>query len=250
MDAGGTRRVLVTGAAGRIGTALYQELRGAYAFRLTDRDPSLLERETAPGDEASLLDITDRVACLAACAGVDTVVHLAADPWPDADFVGSLLPNNLLGTYAIFDAAARAGCRRVIFASSVHAVMGYTDGWPVDEADPVWPVNMYGVSKCFGEATARAFVSMTGLSAIALRIGAYEAPWIAEEPTPENLSMFLSARDLNQLIRRCIEAEGIDFAILHAISDNREKRLSIEAARQLVGYAPVDDGFALYGGGT
>jgi len=241
------RRILLTGAAGRIGTAFYAECHDHFRFRLADKDAGLLERNHSVDDEAILLDISDLAQCKGACAGIDTVVHLAADPSPEADFYGSLLENNFQGTYNIFRAAADAGCRRVIFASSVHAVLGYPDSTPVPESAPVWPTNMYGVSKCFGEATARKFASSDGLSTIAIRIGAYEADWIKSDPSPRNLSAYLSPLDLNQLIRKCIEVEGVDFAILHGISNNRVKRLSIEKTRRLVGYEPLDDGFENYG---
>ena len=108
------------------------------------------------------------------------------------------------------------------------------------------PVNMYGASKCFGEATASAFAAQEGLSAIAVRIGAYEAPWLAADLSPLNLSAFVSARDLNQLLVRCIETPSIHFAIVHAISDNRIKRVDIEETRRVLGYQPEDDGFAFY----
>jgi UDP-glucose 4-epimerase len=240
------RALLVTGAYGRIGTAFYEECQGQYRFRLTDRDPAILDRPLAEGDTASLLDITDPAQCAEACAGIDTVLHLAADPSPEADFDGSLLENNIRGTYNVFRAAAVAGCRRVIFASSVHAVLGYSPDSPVPEAAPIWPVNMYGVSKCFGEATARKFASADGLSCIAIRIGAYEAAWmLSQESAAERpwLSAYVSPRDLNQLIRRCIDVEGVVFAIVHGVSDNRLKRLAIDETRRLVGYEPLDDGY-------
>lgn len=201
-----------------------------------------------PGDPHFILslDITDMEACRTACAGIDTVVHLAADPSPEADFEESLLLNNFAGTYNVFRAAADKGCRRVIAASSVHAVGGYQNGQAVLESDPVWPVNMYGVSKCFAEATARKFATSDGLSTIAIRIGAYEAPWIAKDATAKNLSMFLSEADMNQLLHRCIETPDLPFAILHAVSNNRERRLSITETSRLTGYKPVDDGFERY----
>jgi len=108
----------------------------------------------------------------------------------------------------------------------------------------VRPLTMYGVSKCFGEATARYFAGAEGLSCIAVRIGAFEAPWIREEPTREVLSGFISARDLNQLLIRCIEAADIPFAIVHGISNNRIKRVSLTETESLLGYGPRDDGFA------
>ncbi len=240
------RGVLLTGAPGRIGSAFYAECRDLYRFRLADRDSALLERDLAPGDEAILLDIVAIERLTEACQDIDTVVHLAADPSPEADFYASLIENNFQGTYNVFRAAADAGCRRVIFASSVHAVLGYPESTPIPESAPVWPVNMYGVSKCFGEATARKFATSDGLSCIAIRIGAYEADWIKSDPSPRNLSAYLSPRDMNQLLRKCIEVEALEFAIFHGISNNRQKRMSIDETRRVVGYEPLDDGFERY----
>ncbi|MGD9714601.1 MAG: NAD-dependent epimerase/dehydratase family protein [Thermomicrobiales bacterium] len=236
------RSILLTGAAGRIGTAFYDEFRDDYRFHLTDRDEGLLSRPLAPEDSAAVINIADFSACAAACAGIDTVVHLAADPSPEADFDASLLENNIQGTYNIFRAALEAGCRRVIFASSIHAVLGYPLAAPIPEDAPVWPVNMYGVSKCFGEATARKFAT-DGLSSIAIRIGAYDAPWHSAEMGEGLISVWVSKRDLNQLIHRCVELEGVDFAIVHGESNNARKRLSLDETIKLTGYQPVDDGF-------
>lgn len=244
-----TRRVLVTGAAGRIGSAFWRETGGQYRFRLADREPGPLAEATRAGHEVVALDVADPAACRAACDGIDTVVHLAADPSPEADFYRSLLDNNVKGTYNVFRAAADRGCRRVVFASSVHAVVGYPVEVPVRPEWPVRPLNMYGVSKCFGEAVAACFAG-AGLSSIAVRIGAYDGPWVREGPTPDNLTAYLSHRDLNHLLVRCIETPGIGFAIVHAISDNRRKRVDITSTRELLGYAPQDDGFRLLDGAT
>jgi len=235
------RFVLVTGAGGRIGRSFAAGAATRFRFRLADR---VIDDLDAAGYEIVALDVADLEGCRAACAGIDTVVHLAADPSPEADFAGSLLENNICGAYNMFRAAADAGCRRVIYASSLHAVAGY----PIEEAarpdSPVRPLTMYGVSKCFGEATARYFAEAEGLSCIAVRIGAFEAPWIREEPTREVLAGFISAQDLNQLLIRCIEAPAISFAIVHGISNNRIKRVSLVETESLLGYKPQDDGFA------
>lgn len=244
------RRVLVTGAAGRIGSAFWRSAADRYRLRLTDRSLDGL-REGLSGDhEAVAADIVDPEACRALCRGVDTVVHLAADPSPEADFYGSLLDNNVKGTYNVFRAAADAGCRRVVFASSIHAVVGHADELTVAPDAPVRPLNMYGVSKCFGEAVAACFARAEGLSSIAIRIGAYEAPWVREAPEPSWLRAFVSPRDMNQLLVRAIEAPGVDFAIVHGVSNNRVQRLDLTATRVLLGYEPQDDGFALYGQGA
>ena len=101
-------------------------------------------------------DCADYGQMLAACTGVDVVVHLAADPNPGSDWETSLLPRNVIGCYNAFHAAHQAGCSRIVFASSVNAVNGFeaenwhgATGLGVDT--PVWPVNVYGAAKCFGE---------------------------------------------------------------------------------------------------
>jgi nucleoside-diphosphate-sugar epimerase len=237
-------RILLTGAAGRIGTAFFAASTERYWFRLADKRIG-----TPPayfGHDAVTLDVGDLEQCRAACEGIDVVVHLAADPSPEAEFYESLLENNIKGTYNIFRAAKDAGCRRVVFSSSVHAVLGYPDQPPIPPTAPVRPMNMYGVSKCFGEAVAHQFARSEGLSSIAVRIGAYDPPWTPDEMTSRNLSAYLSSRDMNQLLTRCIETPDIDFAIVHGISNNRIKLLDLTETRALLGYEPQDDGFALH----
>jgi hypothetical protein len=84
-----------------------------------------------------------------------------------------------------------------------------------------------------------------GLSGIAIRIGAYDAPWFYEEGDARAATAYVSARDLNQLLVRCIETPDIEYAVVAGISDNRHKRFDLRATRELLGYAPQDDGFAV-----
>ena len=111
-------------------------------------------------------------------------VHLAADPNPGADWETSLLPRNVIGCYNGFQAAHEAGLSRIVFASSVNAVNGWAEEeWTADEgvsADvPVWPVNVYGAAKCFGEALGRVYSTSHGLSAICVRFG---SPVFTQDP--------------------------------------------------------------------
>lgn len=244
-DTSGTRRVLLTGAAGRIGVAFRRFAGERYQFRLGDQPP-IVPTDAAP-HEAMALDVSDLEACRRACAGIDTVVHLAADRHGTADFYGSLLDNNIKGAFNIFRAAKDAGCRRVVFASSVQAVSGYPADVTVRPEDPVWPRNMYGASKCFAEATARVFAHTEGLSCIGVRIGLWDSGFGREEMDANRRRMYISQRDLNQLLVRCIETPEIAFAIVHGISDNRAKRLDLAATRELLGYTPQDDAFQVFG---
>jgi NAD+ dependent glucose-6-phosphate dehydrogenase len=237
------RKVLLTGAAGRIASAFRHYEGERYALRLADRDLGRIG-DTA-GHEVLELDVADLEACRAACAGIDTVVHLAADPSPDADFYGSLLDNNIKGTYNVFRAARDQGCQRVIFASSIHAVIGYMPDVQARPESPVRPINMYGVSKCFGEAVAHYFAASEGLSSIAIRIGAFESPW-AKQPGVDVITRFISQRDMSHLLVRCIETPDVQFAIVHGSSDNRLKLMDISSTRELLGYQPQDDGFRFF----
>jgi UDP-glucose 4-epimerase len=235
------RRVLVTGAAGKIGSYFAEHSHQHYDLRLMVH--RLDERADAlrPFGQVVAGELSDLAKLKEYCQGVDTVVHLAGDPDPGAAWK-SLLEGNIIGTYNVFVAAKAAGCRRVIYASSIHAVSGYPADVQVKTSEPVNPGDLYGVTKCFGEALGRYMAEQEGLSVIALRIGAFQPIEAArEEGSIGMLDAFVSQRDLNQLIERCIDVESISFAILHGLSDNRFKRLDISDARALVGYQPQDD---------
>jgi nucleoside-diphosphate-sugar epimerase len=159
------------------------------------------------------------------------------------------LDNNIKGMYNIFHAAKDQNCRRVIFASSIQAIDGYPIDLQVSSESAPRPLNMYGAAKAFGEATAHYFAMALGLSSIAIRIGAYGGNRPASDtsmPTARNLAAHVSPRDLCQLIVRCIEAEDVQFAIVHGTSDNRFKRMDLTATKAAVGYEPQDDAFQLF----
>jgi len=234
------RRVLVTGAAGRIGSYVAAHAPDRYDLRLMVQDVAQGEAIAAYG-EVVVADLGDLDRLKDLCQGIDTVVHLAGDPSPDATW-SSLLQTNIVGTYHTVVAAKAAGCRRVVYASSIHAVSGYPADVQVKTHEPVNPGDLYGVSKCFGEALGRYMAEQEGLSVIALRIGAFQPlETVQQDDGLPYLNAFVSQRDLHQLIVRCIDAEGVRFAVLHGLSDNRFKRLDISDARALVGYAPQDD---------
>ncbi|HMB95335.1 MAG TPA: NAD(P)-dependent oxidoreductase, partial [Tepidisphaeraceae bacterium] len=191
--------------------------------------------------EVAYGDVTNLNRMKQICEEIDTVLHLAGDPSPSATW-DSLLQANIIGAYNTLVAARAMNCRRLIYASSIHAVSGYPSDVQVKSNDPVNPGDLYGVSKCFGEALARYMAEKEGLSCIVLRIGAFQPREAAQTAGGMGmLDAWVSQRDMNQLIEKSIDTEGLQFAILHGLSDNRFKRMDITSARELVGYVPQDD---------
>lgn len=233
--------MLVTGAAGRIGSYFAAHAYDRYDLRLMMRETDGDAAALRPFGEVVYCDLCDLDALKRVCRDVDTVVHLAASSSANTTW-SHLLSDNIIGTYNLFVAAKAAGCRRVIFASSIHAVSGYPPDVQVKTSEPVNPGDLYGVSKCFGEALGRYMAEQEGLPVIALRIGAFlPSERIRDSGGFGSLDAFVSPDDLQQLIECCIEGGPLRFALLHAVSDNRFKRLDISDARALVGYAPRDD---------
>jgi uronate dehydrogenase len=227
--------IVVTGAAGRIGRMLRDRLaRPGRLLRLLDSAP--LVADPASAEEAIQASVTDLEAVTAACAGAAAVIHLGGipgeAPWEQIAEV------NITGTYAVFEAARRAGVSRVIFASSNHAV-GFAPrpAFPVpDYAFPA-PDTYYGVSKVAGEALASLYHSRYGLDAICLRILT-----CADRPANVRaLSTWLSPDDCGRLFEACLTAPSPGFRVAFGVSANtRGDYVSLAEARSL-GYEPRDD---------
>ena len=206
---------------------------------------------TTVADIANLNDI------LPAFKGIDAVVHLGADPSPQASWE-SVLSSNIVGTRNVYEAARLSGVKRIVFASSNHAVGNYPlrqdpykaiyDGrlgeirrpFPPLTTDLLRPDSYYGVSKAFGESLGSYFHDEYGISVICLRIGWVMTP---DDPTfsPAALSLWLSHRDAAQLIQKSIDAPpSVGFAVVNGESDNALSIWDIETTRRVLGYEPQD----------
>ncbi|MCC7282787.1 MAG: NAD(P)-dependent oxidoreductase [Acetobacteraceae bacterium] len=234
-----TRTVLITGARGNLGTKLrahFSDL--GWTVRLldvrADGDPAITEADLSVYDDAWARLATD----------ADAIVHFAGNPSPAASWA-SVQRLNIDLTQNVYEAAARHGARRVVFASSNWTMAGHRfAGFPLTTDHEPAPVNPYGVSKLIGERIGRAFAEHRGVSSISFRIGYCQ--------TGDNLPgphmgwglwgqrMWLSNRDLCQAMERAVLAEDVPCAVLNLMSDNPGMRWDIETTRRTIGYAPRD----------
>ena len=226
------KRILITGAAGEIGSTLRAGFSGAFELlRLSDVRPL---GDSGGREETVIADLTDARAVARLMDGIDCVVHLGGVP-REAPW-SAILENNIAGTYNVFEAARAAGVKRVVFASSNHTIGYYRVGRRVSIDEPARPDSRYGVSKVFGEALGRLYADKHGLSVACLRIGSFR-----KEPADfRQLATWISPRDTVQLVRRCIEAPAFHFLVLYGVSANARARWDNPYA-EFIGYVPQDD---------
>jgi uronate dehydrogenase len=223
--------VLITGAAGGVGGHLRGELGDRYALRLSDLRPI---KRLASHERYAKANITRLAEAVRITKGVDAIIHLGGysveGPWAD------ILEANIVGCYNIFEAARRNGVRRILFATSNHAVGFYGREQRIDHRVPPKPDSRYGVSKVFGEALGSLYADKYGLEVFCMRLGNVH-------PTPvdaRRLSIWMSPRDLGQLVTIGLERRGIRFEIVYGISGNTRRWYDNSNALRL-GYRPQDD---------
>lgn len=221
--------VLVTGAAGGIGTRLRQLLKGVYPrIRWSDlRKPP----DLSPEEEFVAADLADLRAVEAAVDGVEGIVHLGGHsiegPWE------TILNANVVGCYHLFEAARRKRAKRVVFASSNHVVGFYPRRRRIGVDDPVRPDTRYGLSKAFGEALGAFYAFKHGLRVTCIRIGNVD-----DAPVDRRrLSIWLKPEDLVQLIRIGLEHPDLRYEIFFGASDN-ERGFWDNSAAFRYGYRP------------
>jgi uronate dehydrogenase len=233
------QRILLTGAAGKVGTLLRP--------RLARRDRTLrLVDITAPGrldgtgaEETVVASVDDPDAMDAAVAGVDAVVHLGGQS-KEAD-AAEVLRVNAYGTYCLLEAARRHGVRRVVLASFSHAAgfherddVAYPDGLPADL--PPRPDTLYGWSKAAVEGVGSLYADRFGMDVICLRIGL----WFPSPPQLRGLANWLSPDDGARLVEACLSVPSPGFRIVWGISRNTRRWWSL-AEGEAIGYFPKDD---------
>ena len=232
------KRVLITGAAGRIGHVCARDLRERYDLRLMYHNTPLEEDfglETVQGathDLARMEEIVD---------GMDAIVHMAGNPSLAASWE-AILEANIVGLYNVYEAAHRRGVKRIVFASSNHATGFYEkEGVYTTVAMPARPDSYYGVSKVFGEDMARYYHDEFGMEIISIRIGSFQPDEaVINRKSDRILATWLSHRDCVQMVWRGIESPT-KYGIYYGISGNTRAYWDISNARQELGYEPEDD---------
>lgn len=224
------KTILMTGAAGRIGTFLRPELAGKYRLRLSDIKPI---RDLRPGETFVRADISRLSDMLRATRGVDAVVHFGGQSGEhDWDHV---LQANIIGFHNAIEAARRNGVKRFLVASSNHAVGFYRCDQTIDHRVYCKPDSRYGVSKVFNEALASLYADRYGMEIFCMRIGNVNRAPIDRR----RLAIWISGRDMAQLVTLGIERPDLRFEIVYGISDNARAWFDNANAHRL-GYRPQD----------
>ena len=228
------KNVLLTGAAGSIGTSLRNHLSNKYHFRCLDIENTKNEKDVV------VANITNFEAVLSSMDGMDAVIHLAANTndaqsWQDVYHVG------IGGTYNVFEAARQAGIKKIIYASSLQVqgkrVRQQARRTSTDQ--PIQPDTLYGVGKSIGESLARYFSDTYGMSIICLRIGFFNIdPPFPQTVHDDILKSWCSSEDLAQLVSNCLETDDQGFQVFYGVSNNSRGKWNIENARRLVNYQP------------
>lgn len=223
--------LVLTGAAGWLGRHLRPEMAkrpgGLRSSDILEFGPAL------PDEEIITADLADLAAVDRLVAGAGSIVHFGGIRIEDS--FDRILQANIIGTFNVFDAARRHGVKRIVYASSVHAIGYYPASQTIDSDVPHRPDGYYGVSKAFAEDLARLYVDKAGLEIACLRIGT-----VLQEPrVPRHLSTFLSFSDLFRLVAACLDQSDLGFAVVYGNSNNR--RSWWDNSKSGVDYRPQDD---------
>lgn len=224
------KTLLITGAAGDAGTHLRRELANDYTIRASDLRPitPVANEAMMPADLASMND------CLRITRGVDGIVHLGGysveGPWD------GILQANIIGCYNLFEAARVNGVKRIVFPTSNHATGFYRRDEVIDHRVYPKPDSRYGVSKVFGEALGSLYADKYDMRCLMIRIGNVNPKPIDKR----RLAIWISPRDLAQLVKIGIEHPDVRFEIVYGVSGNQRSWYDNGNATRL-GYQPQDD---------
>lgn len=226
------KRLLITGAAGSLGSICRQRLTHlADTIRLSSRSDM---GEAASNEEIVKCDLADGPAVEALVEGCDGIVHMGGHATENRWEV--VRTANIDGMFNLYEAARKHGRPRIVYASSNHAIGFYRQNQRIDVAAPTRPDSLYGVSKVFGEALASMYHDKFGIETACVRIGSCF-------PQPKNhrmLSSWLSYDDLVRLIECVFRVPVLGCPIIYGVSANDSSWWNNDAVSYL-GWHPRDN---------
>ncbi|MGA9252543.1 MAG: NAD(P)-dependent oxidoreductase [Roseobacter sp.] len=226
------KKLVLTGAAGRLGSYLREPL-AALCDTLVSTDIVDDIGTLYPGEEYVKADLAQMDQIAPVLEGADMVVHFGAivDEKPFEDLLGP----NFVGSYNIWEAGYKAGVRRIVYASSIHAVGMHLKSDFIGTDAEHRPDTFYGLAKCFTEDLGRMYWDKRGMESIHLRILS-----CAQVNNTRALGSWLSYADLIQLVTRAIDTPSVGFSIIYGVSNN--DRAPVDNAKaSFLGYRPVDN---------
>ncbi len=226
------KKLVLTGAAGNLGSHLREPL-GQMCEELVSTDIAEDIGTLYPGETYVRADLADMSQIAPLLDGADMVIHFGAivdeRPFPE------LLGPNFVGSYNIWEAGQKAGVRRIVYASSIHAVGMYPKSEFVGIDAPHRPDTFYGLAKCFTEDLGRMYWEKRGIESVHLRI--YSCSQVTNTRA---LGSWLSYDDLIQLVTRAIDTPSVGFAVIYGVSNN--DRVPVDNSKaSFLGYRPKDN---------
>lgn len=226
------KKLVLTGAAGRLGSYLREPLtKMCDELVSTDRVDDI--GTLYPGESYVQADLSSLDAMLEVIKGADMVVHFGAigdeAPWDD------ILQSNIIGAYNVWEAAYRCGVKRVVYASSVHAVGMHLKTDTIGLDAPHRPDTYYGLAKCFCEDLASLYWDKRGIESVCMRIFS-----CAQATNARSIGTWLSYDDLIHLVERSIDSPVVGFTVVYGISNNDRAVVDNSKAGHL-GYRPKDN---------
>ena len=219
-------RILITGAAGAVGTILVEGLRDRYQLRGFDREPMPDLADAVVGE------LTDFEAVVRATQGMDAVIHLAGNPSGAAPWQ-EILHSNFIGTYHVFEAARRNSVRRIAFASRAGLLAPYPEEITRTIDLPPRPESYYSISKVFGENLGYMYASQFGLECVSVRIGNVRA----DRPQAEH-PHHLSHADLVRVFERAVIHPCVQYEVVFGVSAGDWPLYDLEHGRRAIGHIP------------
>jgi len=220
-------RILVTGAAGRVGSTVAKGLLDRHEVRGHDRV------EIPYLDDTIISELDDFAAVQEATRDIDAIAHIGG--LPGGNEWEPMLQSNFIGTYNVFEAARQNGVKRIAYASRAGVLGLYPRSQTRTMDMTTTPVGIYTVSKVFAEALAHSYAHQHDMEMVCIRIGNFKL----ERDQPEH-PHHLSHGDCVRVFEQALTHPGVKFEIVFGVSGSNWPLYDMEHSKQAIGYQPQD----------